>query len=643
MKGTALHPTWSQFGRYEVIGEIGRGGMGVVYRAYEPALDRPIALKLLPEDMAGDPGVLARLRREAVSAARLRHPNIALLYEFGQVDGAAFLAMEYVHGPSLRKILEAGPLAPPRAIALLDQIAQALEYAHGIGIVHRDVKPSNILVGAGDHAVLIDFGLADIADDPNLTGDGALLGTPQYMAPEQARGTTVDARSDQYALAVVAYEMLTGAPPFQGRGAPAIVHAQIYEPPPPPSERYPALPPAVDKVLLRALAKAPHERYPSPSAFVAGLRAALEPPAQRERRVRPWVVAAAATLLLAIAVLLVFFFATPAGLPGPGRVTARGGVPLPQRVVWSYSPNLVGGPAPVVLNGNLVVGTLDGALVGLRTDTGDVRWHRGGGDLVLGAPTAGRGLIFVGSGDGAVLGLSPGSGGTVWQSEVVGAVATAPVQVDDRLIVTTEAGYVYVLQADSGQVIWSRPLAPGARFAAAREGWIVVTADTSLFALDASNGVVVWEFRAESALTTPPTIAGDMVLVGTEHGMLHGLQIADGRPALAAQARGALRAAPVLGLDTLYVADQSGRLTALGVESGREIWHFDAGAAIDTTPLLADDRLLFGAANGAFFALDARSGRELARLPLGGSVAAAPALADGLIYVRADKIYALGS
>src|SRR5690349_21479899 len=126
MKGTAYQLAWSQFGRYEVIGEIGRGGMAVVYRAYDPALDRPIALKLLPPELADDPGVLARLRREAISAARLRHPNIALLYEFGQVDGAAFLAMEYVAGPSLRQILEAGPLAPARALAVLEQIASAL-------------------------------------------------------------------------------------------------------------------------------------------------------------------------------------------------------------------------------------------------------------------------------------------------------------------------------------------------------------------------------------------------------------------------------------------------------------------------------------------------------------------------------------
>ncbi|HEX9372276.1 MAG TPA: PQQ-binding-like beta-propeller repeat protein [Roseiflexaceae bacterium] len=643
MNSTGYQPTWSQFGRYELIGEIGRGGMGVVYRAYEPTLDRPVALKVIAPDLAHDPGFVARLRREAVSAARLRHANIALLYEFGQADGAAFLAMEYVGGPSLRQILEAGPLDPQRALNILDQIAQALEYAHKLGIVHRDVKPSNILVGPGDRAVLIDFGLAEMADDPLLTGDGELLGTPHYMAPEQARGAGADARSDQYALAAVAYELLTGTPLFQGRAATAIVHAQIYETPAPPTERNPTLPAAANDVLLRALAKAPHDRFPSLPAFVADLRAALAPPAPRPRFGRRWLLVAAAALALAALVVLLALRSAADAPYARGSGAARSGVPLPRQVVWSYTPSLVGGPAPVVMNGNVVVGTLDGTLIALRSDGGELRWHRGGGAEILGAPSAGRDKIFVGASDGSVLGLSPGSGGTIWRRPVIGAVSLAPTLADDRLIVTTDKGYLYVLQADNGQVIWSRPLESGLRVAAAREGWIVASAGATLFTLDARNGVVEWKFQAASAITTPPTIAGDLVLFGTERGVLYGLRIADGGERLNVQLRGGLIAAPMDGRDNFYVADLSGRLTAISADSGREIWHFDAGAAIGATPLLADGKLLFGANNGAFYALEARSGRVLGQLPLSGSVTTPCTLADGLIFVRADRVYAVGS
>ena len=357
MDSERYQQAWSQISRYELIAEIGRGGMGVVYRAYEAALDRTIALKLLAPELANQPGFVARLRREAISAARLRHPNIALLFEFGQADDTAFLAMEYVPGHPLRQLLEAGPLPIDRALAILEQIGQALDYAHHMGIVHRDVKPSNILVGPGDQAMLIDFGLAEVSECTLLTADGAVFGTPHYMAPEQAAGRGADARADQYALAAVAYEMLTGAPPFHGRAATAVVHAHIYELPPPPTEQRPSLPVAANAVLLRALAKQPDERYASLAEFLSALRAALTPPAsapiRRSRARRHLLAGALGGLALVAAVLIALLL--PRGAAGNGtiglsaRTGDRVGVPLPQQVVWSYAPerNLVGGPAPV--------------------------------------------------------------------------------------------------------------------------------------------------------------------------------------------------------------------------------------------------------------------------------------------------------
>src|SRR5215207_1406126 len=313
MHGERYQQAWSQISRYELIAEIGRGGMGVVYRAYEPALDRTIALKMLAPELANQPGFVARLRREAISAARLRHPNIALLYEFGQADDTAFLAMEYLPGRSLRQLLEAGPLPAERVINILDQIGQALDYAHSMGIVHRDVKPSNILVSPAEQAMLIDFGLAEVSECTLLTADSAVLGTPHYMAPEQAAGRGSGERGDQYALAAVAYEMLTGVPPFHGRAATAVVHAHIYELPPPPTERRPTLPVAVNAVLLRGLAKQPQDRYPA----------------------------------LAEVVLLVALLARgntgSTALRDGARAAERSGVPLSRQIIWTHTgePNLI--------------------------------------------------------------------------------------------------------------------------------------------------------------------------------------------------------------------------------------------------------------------------------------------------------------
>lgn len=649
MNGSHYRQIWSYSDHYELIGEIGRGGMGVVYRAYQPALDRTIALKVLSPDLAHQPGLVARLHREAISAARLRHPNIALLYEFGQADHTPFLAMEYVPGSSLRRLLEAGKLSPERVLAILQQIGDALDYAHGLGIVHRDVKPSNIVVCPGDHAVLIDFGLAEMAESSLLTADSVVLGTPHYMAPEQAAGRGTDARSDQYALAAVAYELLTGTPPFHGRSSTAVVHAHIYELPPPPTERCPALPVAVNAVLLRALSKTPQQRYPSLATFVAALRSALAaPPAPSLRPKRRRLLA----LTIGIGLMAVFLLTTLQRDVQGGSIQdqqaeggARSGVPLPQQIVWSYDSNLVGGPAPVVVDATLVVGTLDGAVVALRAESGDVRWYISSVDgrkTIFGAPTAGDGLIFVGSTDEEVFGLSLDSGGVIWRRRVVGGVQLAPILDNERLIVTTTKGYIYVLQAGSGQVIWSRPLALGMQVPTVSASRIFATADRSLSALDIRSGTIDWEFETASMITTQPTVFGNVVLVGTERGVLHALSIVSGQEQWRSQMHGALKAAPAVASDVIFVVDQAGGVTALSADGRTVLWHFDTAAAITTTPLLADDKLFFGGSNGVFYALDARSGRQAARIELGGSVISPPVLGAGLIYVRADQIYALG-
>jgi outer membrane protein assembly factor BamB/predicted Ser/Thr protein kinase len=650
MTSERYQQAWSQISRYEPIAEIGRGGMGVVYRAYEAALDRTVALKVLAPDLANQPGFVAQLRREAISAARLRHPNIALLYEFGQADDTAFLAMEYVPGHSLRQILEAGPLPPERALAILDQIAQALDYAHRMGIVHRDVKPSNILVGPDQQAMLIDFGLAEMVEHTLLTSDSAALGTPHYMAPEQAAGHGADARADQYALAAVAYEMLTGVPPFHGRSATAVVHAHIYDLPPPPTERRPTLPGAVDAVLLRALAKPPRERYDSLAEFVTALRAALPPPAPASstqprtwRRILLGLAGALSIVVLLLALLL--RGAGGANTISDGPSAERSGVPLPQQVAWAYSPtpHLIGGPALVAANGMLVIGTLDGQVLGIQGRNGELRWRIGGGASTFGAPSATKALVFVGSTDENVYALSLSSGGTIWPRKLTGAALHAPTIDGDRLIVTTDRGYIYVLQAGNGQVIWSRPLAVSNQSPTAGANRIFVAAGRALFALDAGDGTMLWEFTAADTISTRPVIFDDLVIVGTERGMLYALKIVDGQEHLRYQASGALSAAPAVGDTAIYVADLSGGMTAISPASANVLWHQSYGAAITTSPLLADGKLFFGAADGLFYTLDARDGRQLARMQLGGSVASQPELGNGLIFVRADKIYALGS
>lgn len=309
-------PPGAQIGRYVIEREVARGGMGVVYRAVDPALQRPVALKLLARHLDADPNARARFQREAAAIAHLKHPHLALVYEFGEHHGQPFIALEWVEGRSLHAVLaEAGPLPPETVQRLLEQLASGLDYAHGRGVVHRDLKPANIMVTPEGQATLVDFGLAWRASEPALTATGLVFGTPRYIAPEQIRGDDLDGRADQYSLAVIVYEMLTGQLPFTGDSTPTLLHHHLYTPPLPITEHNPALPPAVEAALSRALAKQPAERFRTLTEFSQALSGRLAlvpaPPQQLAAPVGPprrlWAPLAWTTGVLGVLGLLALF------------------------------------------------------------------------------------------------------------------------------------------------------------------------------------------------------------------------------------------------------------------------------------------------------------------------------------------------
>jgi serine/threonine-protein kinase len=245
----------------------GRGGMGIVYRATQLSLGRPVALKLIAPEHAADSGFRERFQRESRMAAAIDHPNVIPVYEAGEEDGRLYLVMRWVAGTDLHKVLRNdGRLEPLRAAAIVNQVAGALDAAHAAGLVHRDVKPANVLL-SGDHAYLADFGLTRLAGaDTNLTTDGHFLGTVDYMAPEQFHPGPNDARADVYALGCVLFAALTGTPPFLRDTVPATMLAHLHDPPPRASDT-PGVAREFDRVLARALAKEPEDRYPSAGDF----------------------------------------------------------------------------------------------------------------------------------------------------------------------------------------------------------------------------------------------------------------------------------------------------------------------------------------------------------------------------------------
>ncbi len=283
----------TRLGQYEVQDFIGQGAMGLVYRAYHAQLERVGAVKVM-QAMTPDADTVARFRHEAQAIAKLRHPNIVDVYDFGEFQGTPYMIVEYIPGGSLADRLAHGPIDHVNAIRYLRGIAAGLDYAHGRGVVHRDVKPANVLLTNDGTPVLADFGLAKLLQGSSLKSmTGVTTGTPAYMAPEQVTGQKVGPAADRYSLATIAYEMLTGVIPFEGEALMELLYAQVHRVPPPPSTHNPALGADVDGVLAKGLAKDPAARWETATEFVEALAAALAPaPARAKVLAQTMVIAA---------------------------------------------------------------------------------------------------------------------------------------------------------------------------------------------------------------------------------------------------------------------------------------------------------------------------------------------------------------
>jgi serine/threonine protein kinase len=260
------------WGRFQIIEERGRGGMAVVFKAYDSVLQRTVALKVLLPSLVSNEEFTIRFQREAITAANLRHQNVVIIYDVGSHEAFQYIVMEYLNGLTLQQeIAQKGALPITRAMLILRQTADALDHAHEQQLVHRDIKPANVIIDAKDHVTLTDFGLVKAARSSTITGEGAAVGTLAYMSPEQAGGQELDRRSDVYSLGVVVYEMLAGETPFSGTTPYQTLHSLMYQPPPPLSRLKPEIQPGLEPVICKALSKEPRNRFGTAGEFYRAL------------------------------------------------------------------------------------------------------------------------------------------------------------------------------------------------------------------------------------------------------------------------------------------------------------------------------------------------------------------------------------
>ncbi len=263
------------FGRYRLVELLGRGGMGEVWKAFDTATQRVVAVKVLPAQLAADPMFEERFRHEAFAAASLNNPHVVPIHNFGEIEGRLYVDMRLIEGQDLEHVLADGPLDQARAVKIIEQIASALSAAHKIGLVHRDVKPSNILIAEDDFSYLIDFGIARAAGETKLTATGNVVGTWPYMAPERFTTGQSDTRSDIYALTCVLYECLTSSRPFPGNSVEQQIAGHLTTPPPRPSISRPEVTPELDAVIAAGMAKDPDKRYATTTEMARAARAAI--------------------------------------------------------------------------------------------------------------------------------------------------------------------------------------------------------------------------------------------------------------------------------------------------------------------------------------------------------------------------------
>jgi outer membrane protein assembly factor BamB len=612
-------------GRYQLLSLLGEGGMAVVWRAYDRHLKREVALKLLHEHVL--PIDRERFAREIRTLARLNHPFVVSIYDLGEDGGRTYFTMELLSGGPISDLgpLEDHPNDLERFLDVARFASLALSHVHGAGMVHRDLTPRNILLGADGTPRIMDFGLVYVSDATrDLTRTGYTLGTPQYMAPEQAKGGVVGPASDRYAFGAVLYRAAAGRPPFEADNDQAILYQHVYEQPTPLADSNPAIPEALAGSILAMLAKKPDERPADVDAVVEATREDLRhthyPGQYRGGRARAGL--------------------HPGGPSWPQHLHLAWERKLPGEVSW---------PAAVTANRDLLaVGMRSGSLAILELATGAPYAQFPAGDEVTAPATFHGDAVVYGAWDGIVRCASTSDGRELWSYKTRAEITAAPTHWGRRWLVASRDGQLHALN-EEGALEWVYKA--GSPVAATPAFWgglaIVCDEDGWVHALEPSAGRLAWKVRLGTVHATPavsrhPDAYREGVLViPTWSGEVHALRLIekDGRPVPDEEPlwtydlEGEVWSSPASADGRVFLTSWAGQIRALGLATGDDVWEFDLGGRITASPIISRGTVYTAGESGEVLAVNASSGAVLWRDRIEGKVQATPLAVAGSLIV----------
>ncbi len=633
-----------QFGSYRLLRLIGTGDSAEVYLGKHIHLGTQAAVKVLHTQLAHTD--IDSFRTEVGTVARLLHPHIIRIHEFNVVGSTPFLAMDYAVGGTMRERYPKGSIVPlPTIVSYTQQVAEALQYAHDQKLIHRDVKPENILLDQDHNVLLSDFGIILAAHNARYTTTQDVIGTAAYMSPEQIQQGKLQPASDQYSLGIAVYEWLCGRWPFEGSRT-ELWNQHMFTPPPALCKKVPTISPEVEYVVMTALHKDPKQRFGNVLAFATALQQACQAcqagqtqpmislrsqrdgaiPASWTGRTQPIVspyhikkVAAAESLI-------------------DSRSEGK-------RLKWTFCTNDAVYSSPTVVNDCVYVGSNDRCLYAIDATSGRKLWSFLTSKRVESSPTVVNGTVYFGSNDGSLYALDTASGKKRWCFFTGKAVYSSPTVVNGSVYVGSNDHCLYALDATSGRKLWSFRSGNVVNSSPAVSDEVVYFSsdDHNLYALDATSGRKLWSFFTGDFAASSPTVVNGTVYFGSQDRNLYALNAAYGRQKWSFRSGDALFSAPTVANNTLYFGSTDGNLYALDATSGQKRWAFPTGDALFSVPTVANNTLYFGSHDGNLYALDGISGQKCWSFPIGNVMLSSPTVVNGVVYVGSDdgKVYAI--